>query len=60
MHKNDKQVLVERDNELTIKQRRFMGPPLFPLLLWVNAAGAAASWGRKKRGDRKNAGGDYY
>jgi len=34
----------------TARQRRFMEHPLFPLLLQVNAADAAASWGRSNRG----------
>lgn len=37
-------------DELTSRQRRFMEHPLFPLLLQVNAADAAASWGRSNRG----------
>jgi putative nucleotidyltransferase with HDIG domain len=36
---------------LTTRQRRFMEHPLFPLLLQVNAADAAASWGRSRKGE---------
>jgi hypothetical protein len=35
---------------LTLRQCRFMGHPLFPLLLQVNAADAAASWGGSSKG----------
>src|SRR5512135_414046 len=37
--------------DLTARQRRFMEHPLFPLLLKVNAADAAASWGASKKGE---------
>ncbi len=36
---------------LTARQRRFMGHPLFPLLLQVNAADAAAAWGKSRKGE---------
>lgn len=36
---------------LTTRQRRFMEHPLFPFLLRVNAADAAASWGRGHKGE---------
>jgi len=38
-------------DDLTPRQRRFMEHPLFPLLLRVNAADAAASWGRSRKGE---------
>ena len=37
-------------DRLTARQRRFMEHPLFSLLLQVNAADAAASWGRSNKG----------
>jgi len=37
-------------DRLTTRQRRFMEHPLFPLLLQVNAADAAASWGGSGKG----------
>lgn len=37
-------------DRLTARQRRFMEHPLFPLLLQVNAADAAASWGQSNKG----------
>ncbi len=36
---------------LTARQRRFMEHPLFPLLLQVNAADAAAAWGKSRKGE---------
>jgi putative nucleotidyltransferase with HDIG domain len=36
---------------LTARQRRFMEHPLFPLLLKVNAADAAASLGKSRKGE---------
>lgn len=36
---------------LTARQRRFAEHPLFPLLLQVSAADAAASWGRSRKGE---------
>ena len=38
-------------DRLTSRQRRFMEHPLFPLLLRVNAADAAASLGRSHKGE---------
>ena len=38
-------------DRLTPRQRRFMEHPLFPLLLRVNAADAASSWGRSRKGE---------
>jgi hypothetical protein len=37
-------------DRLTSRQRHFTEHPLFPLLLDVNAADAAASWGRSNKG----------
>ncbi len=37
--------------KLTGRQRRFTEHPLFPLLLQVAAADAAASWGRSRKGE---------
>lgn len=36
---------------LTSRQRRFMEHRLFPLLLQVNTADAAASWGKSRKGE---------
>jgi len=36
---------------LSGRQRRFMENPFFPLLLQVNAADAAASWGKSRKGE---------
>jgi putative nucleotidyltransferase with HDIG domain len=41
---------LKPDDRLTLRQRRFMEHPLFPLLLQVNAADAAASWGGSSKG----------
>lgn len=38
-------------DSLTARQRRFMGHPLFPLLLRVVAADASASWGKSDKGE---------
>jgi putative nucleotidyltransferase with HDIG domain len=38
-------------DRLTPRQHRFMEHPLFTLLLRVNAADAAASWGRSRKGE---------
>jgi hypothetical protein len=38
-------------DRLTSRQRRFMEQPLFPFLLRVNAADAAASWGSSRKGE---------
>jgi putative nucleotidyltransferase with HDIG domain len=37
--------------KLTPRQRRFTQHPLFPLLLKVSAADAAASWGKSRKGE---------
>jgi putative nucleotidyltransferase with HDIG domain len=42
---------IKPGDRLSARQRRFMGHPLFPLLLRVNAADAAASWGRSSKGE---------
>jgi hypothetical protein len=42
---------LKPDFRLTARQRRFMEHPLFPLLLRVNAADAAASWGGSRKGE---------
>ena len=42
---------LDTGDRLTPRQRRFMEHPLFPLLLRVNAADAAASWGRSRKGE---------
>jgi hypothetical protein len=41
---------LEPGDRLTARQRRFTEHPLFPLLLQVNAADAAASWGGSSKG----------
>jgi hypothetical protein len=42
---------LKPDFKLTARQRRFTELPLFPLLLQVNAADAAASWGGSRKGE---------
>ncbi|HEX2770240.1 MAG TPA: HD domain-containing protein [Geobacteraceae bacterium] len=42
---------LKPDFRLTARQRRFTELPLFPLLLQVSAADAAASWGRSRKGE---------
>lgn len=42
---------VRPEMKLTGRQRRFAEHPLFPLLLQVAAADAAASWGRSRKGE---------
>jgi len=42
---------LKPDDRPTPRQRRFMEHPLFPLLLRVNAADAAASWGSSRKGE---------
>jgi hypothetical protein len=42
---------LEPGYRLTPRQCRFMEHPLFPLLLQVNAADAAASWGKSLKGE---------
>lgn len=42
---------LDPGDRLKPRQRRFMEHPLFPLLLRVNAADAAASWGRSRKGE---------
>ena len=42
---------LKPDFKLTARQRRFTELPLFPLLLRVSAADAAASWGGSRKGE---------
>ncbi len=43
---------IRPEMKLTARQRRFTEHPLFPLLLQVAAADAAASWGRSRKGEQ--------
>ncbi len=42
---------IRPEMKLTGRQRRFTEHPLFPLLIQVVAADAAASWGRSRKGE---------